>query len=121
MFIEIADAEGVFHIQEPRYVERCHTGAECKKHLESHGGDADQITEVGMDMSLAFIKGATENFPNAFITFDKLKDCELETAKAYRMRLILLWIKKKNRQQYRAVSLATEPFPCPIFKRVPGN
>jgi transposase len=70
-----------------------------------------------MDMSPAFIKGAKDNFPKAAITFDKfhvikavneaveevrrteskeqketlgkLKDCELDTAKAYRMRLIL--------------------------------
>jgi len=110
----------------------------CKEHLEAHGGDAEKVTEVCMDMSPAFIKGATENFPNASITYDKfhvikstneavdevrrteskrtdelkntryiwlknennltqaqketldkLKDCELDTAKAYRMRLIL--------------------------------
>lgn len=109
----------------------------CKEHLEAHGGDANKA-EVCMDMSPAFIKGATENFPNASITYDKfhiiqaaneavdqvrrseskrtealkhtryiwlknesnltktqketldkLKDCELDTAKAYRMRLIL--------------------------------
>lgn len=114
------------------------TWKECKEHLETHGGDANKVTEVCMDMSPAFIKGATENFPNASITFDKfhvvkmtneavdevrrteskrtdelkntryiwlknednltkaqketldkLKDCELDTAKAYRMRLIL--------------------------------
>jgi transposase len=110
----------------------------CKEHLESHGGDANKVTEVCMDMSPAFIKGAKDNFPKASITFDKfhvikavneavdevrrteskscvelkqtrylwlkneknltkeqketlgkLKDCELDTAKAYRMRLIL--------------------------------
>lgn len=114
------------------------TWKSCKDHLEAHGGDADKVVEVCMDMSPAFIKGATENFPNASITFDKfhiiktaneavdevrrteskrtdelkntryiwlknqdnltknqketldkLKDCELDTAKAYRMRLIL--------------------------------
>jgi transposase len=114
------------------------TWEKCKEHLESHGGDATKVTEVCMDMSPAFIKGATENFPKAAITFDKfhviqaaneavdkvrrteskscidlkntrylwlknpenlnptqqemmvkLKDCELDTAKAYRMKLIL--------------------------------
>lgn len=114
------------------------TWGECKEHLESHGGDADKVTEVCMDMSPAFIKGATDHFPKASITFDKfhviqaankavdevrrneskscaelkntryiwlkneinlskeqketlgkLKDCELDTFKAYRMRLIL--------------------------------
>lgn len=114
------------------------TWSECKKQLEAHGGKAENITEVCMDMSPAFIKGAKENFPEASITFDKfhviqaaneavdevrrterkscaelkdtrymwlknpenltvaqqetmakLKDCDLDTAKAYRMRLIL--------------------------------
>jgi transposase len=114
------------------------TWSECKKQLEAHGGKADNITEVCMDMSPAFIKGAEQNFPKASITFDKfhviqaaneavdevrrterkscvelkdtrymwlknpenltttqqetmakLKDCDLDTAKAYRMRLIL--------------------------------
>ncbi|WP_371932601.1 ISL3 family transposase [Bacillus carboniphilus] len=46
-------------------------GGECKKHLESRGGQAEKITEVCMDMSPAFIKGAKENFPKASITFDK--------------------------------------------------
>jgi transposase len=119
------------------------TWAECKKQLESHGGSAENITEVCMDMSAAFIKGAEENFPISAITFDKfhviqaaneavdevrrkerkssamlkdtrylwlknpenltdsqkktmakLKDCDLDTAKAYRMRLILQEIYK---------------------------
>lgn len=110
----------------------------CKTHLEEHGGDADKVTEVCMDMSPAFIKGAADNFPKASMTFDKfhvikvvneavdevrrteskgceqlkhtryiwlkneknlttgqkekldkLKDCELDTMKAYRMRVIL--------------------------------
>lgn len=114
------------------------TWSEWKKRLEAHGGDAKKVTEVCMDMSPAFIKGAQEHFPDAAITFDKfhiiqaaneavdevrrkerkscdtlkdtrylwlknpenltaaqretmskLKDCELDTAKAYRMRLIL--------------------------------
>ncbi|MFB6367912.1 ISL3 family transposase [Paenibacillus elgii] len=114
------------------------TWGECKKQLEAHGGKAENITEVCMDMSPAFIKGAKENFPQASMTFDKfhviqaaneavdevrrterkscaelkdtrymwlknpenltaaqqatldkLKDCDLDTAKAYRMRLIL--------------------------------
>jgi transposase len=114
------------------------TWSECKKQLENHGGKAGNITEVCMDMSPAFIKGAEENFPKASITFDKfhviqaanvavdevrrterkscadlkntrylwlknpenltvaqrktmatLKNCDLDTAKAYRMRLIL--------------------------------
>lgn len=114
------------------------TWSECKAQLEARGGNADKVTELCMDMSPAFIKGAAEQFPKAAITFDKfhiiqaaneavdevrrherksvaelkdtryiwlknpenlsqnqqetldkLKDCDLDTAKAYRMRLIL--------------------------------
>jgi transposase len=39
--------------------------------LPKHGGNADNISEVSMDMSPAFISGATEKFTNASITFDK--------------------------------------------------
>lgn len=99
--------------------------------MESHGGKAENVSQVCMGMSPAFIKGAIDQFPNAAITFDKfhvvqavdkvqrqerkscadlkntryiwlkneqnftakqketldrLKDCELDTAKAYRMK-----------------------------------
>jgi len=40
-------------------------------HLELHGGDAENITSVSMDMSAAFIKGVDEKLPNARKTFDK--------------------------------------------------
>jgi transposase len=39
--------------------------------LAAHGGDSEAIEEVCIDMSPAFIKGATENLPNAAITFDR--------------------------------------------------
>jgi len=39
--------------------------------LQEHGGDPSSITEVCMDMSPAFIKGARESLPTASITFDK--------------------------------------------------
>lgn len=110
----------------------------CKEHLEAHHGNVDNVEELCMDMSPAFIKGAEENFPKASVTFDKfhviksvneavdkvrrterkscadlkdtryiwlkneenltrnqkqlldkLKDCELDTAKAYRMKVCL--------------------------------
>jgi transposase len=37
----------------------------------AHKGNIDNITDVSCDMSKAFIKGVTENIPNAKITFDK--------------------------------------------------
>jgi transposase len=39
--------------------------------LAAHGGDAEAIDEVCIDMSPAFIKGVAENLPNAAVTFDK--------------------------------------------------
>jgi len=39
--------------------------------LAEHGCPAEQIESVSIDMSPAFIKGCTEELPNARITFDK--------------------------------------------------
>jgi transposase len=39
--------------------------------LIAHGGDPLKITDAAIDMSGAFIKGTTEQLPNANITFDK--------------------------------------------------
>lgn len=39
--------------------------------LEEHGGAAENISEVCIDMSAAFIKGTAANLPKANITFDK--------------------------------------------------
>jgi transposase len=39
--------------------------------LTAHGGDPDQVSEVCIDMSPAFIKGTADSLPNAAITFDK--------------------------------------------------
>lgn len=39
--------------------------------LATHGGNPDAISEVCIDMSPAFIKGAAESLPRAAVTFDK--------------------------------------------------
>jgi len=39
--------------------------------LPKHDGTSENITEITMDMSAAFIKGAKENFPGTEITFDR--------------------------------------------------
>lgn len=39
--------------------------------LEDHDGAAENVTEVCIDMSAAFIKGIAAHLPNANITFDK--------------------------------------------------
>jgi len=41
------------------------------EYLSTHGGDASQIDSTSIDMSPAFIKGVTDQLPNARITFDK--------------------------------------------------
>jgi transposase len=41
------------------------------KALCEHGGDPSQIEAIAMDMSPAYVKGATEHFPQARIVFDK--------------------------------------------------
>jgi transposase len=39
--------------------------------LREHGGDPAQMQAIAMDMSPAYVKGATEHFPHAKIVFDK--------------------------------------------------
>ena len=41
------------------------------KALREHGGDPSQIEAIAMDMSPAYVKGASEHFPQARIVFDK--------------------------------------------------
>jgi len=42
-----------------------------KEDLIEHGGREENLSQMCCDMSPAFIKGITENFPDASITFDK--------------------------------------------------
>ncbi len=44
---------------------------EFRADLEAHGGDAERIGEICMDMSKAYMKGAREEFPDAGVTFDR--------------------------------------------------
>ena len=39
--------------------------------FKAHGGDPLAVESISIDMSPAFIKGVTDNLPNATITFDK--------------------------------------------------
>lgn len=47
------------------------TVREFAKDLKEHNGKAENIKNVSCDMSAAFVKGVTENLPNAEIVFDK--------------------------------------------------
>ena len=42
-----------------------------KEDLTAHKGVPENVTDASIEMSKAFIKGVTEEFPNAQITFDK--------------------------------------------------
>ncbi len=67
LFVDIDEAR-VVHVTEGKDAA---TVAAFASDLIEHGGDPDQITEVCVDMSPAFIKGVAENLPNAEVTFDK--------------------------------------------------
>jgi transposase len=45
--------------------------------LATHGGSAERVSEVCIDMSQAFIKGTGESLPQAAITFDKFHAVKL--------------------------------------------
>lgn len=47
--------------------------------LEAHGGRAEQIEEACLDMSPAFIRGLTEQFPQTQLTFDNFHLMQLLT------------------------------------------
>jgi transposase len=67
LFVDIDEAR-VVHVTEGKDAA---TVAAFAGDLIEHGGDPDQITEVCIDMSPAFIKGTAEHLPNAEVTFDK--------------------------------------------------
>lgn len=50
---------------------------EFRTDLEDHGGGAERIEELCMDMSPAYMKGAREWFPDAEITFDRFHVVQL--------------------------------------------
>ena len=67
LFVDIDEAR-VIHVTEGKDAA---TVAAFAGDLTAHGGDPDQIAEVCIDMSPAFIKGVAEHLPSAEITFDK--------------------------------------------------
>jgi len=50
-----------------------------RQDLEAHGGKAEQIEEVCLDMSAAFIRGLKDQFPDAERTFDNFHLMQLLT------------------------------------------
>ena len=50
-----------------------------REDLEAHGGKAEQVQEACLDMSAAFIRGLTDQFPEAELTFDNFHLMQLLT------------------------------------------
>ena len=50
-----------------------------REDLEAHGGKAEQVQEACLDMSAAFIRGLTDEFPEAKLTFDNFHLMQLLT------------------------------------------
>jgi transposase len=67
LFVDIDQARVLF-TSEGRDAETVATFAD---DLAAHGGDPDQISEVCIDMSPAFIRGVADSLPNADVTFDR--------------------------------------------------
>jgi len=67
----------VFADMEKREVLYCTKGKDASvissftEEIKKHNGNSEQIRDISMDMSPAFISGASEYLPNAEVTFDK--------------------------------------------------
>jgi transposase len=67
LFVDLAEKRTIF-VAEGKGSETMNAFAQ---DFKAHHGNPDDITDVSMDMSPAFIKGVEENLHNATITFDK--------------------------------------------------
>lgn len=80
-----ADARRVLFVTEGRDAK---TIKELASYLEDHGCPAENITQVSIDMSPAFISGVGKHLPNARITFDKFHIIGHANAAVDKMRRI---------------------------------
>ncbi len=67
LFVDLAEKRTIF-VAEGKGSE---TITAFTQDFKAHQGNPDDITDVSIDMSPAFIKGVEENLPQAAITFDK--------------------------------------------------
>ena len=77
-------------------VERAEALGAFAKALREHGGDPSQIEAIAMDMSPAYVKGATEHFPQARIVNNlaAVLKCSDRRSRGY----IFTWDLSKNRR-----------------------
>lgn len=90
---------------------------EFREDLEAHGGNGEQIEELCMDMSPAYLKGAREAFPAAEVTFDRFHMVKLlneavdavrrreqkQRPELKRTRWMWLWNPERLRSRQRAI------------------
>ena len=67
LFVDLAERRTIF-VTEGKGSE---TMTAFTQDFKEHHGNPDDITDVSIDMSPAFMKGVEENLPNTLITFDK--------------------------------------------------
>jgi transposase len=67
LFVDLAERRTIF-VAEGKGSE---TMTAFTQDFKEHHGNPEDITDVSIDMSPAFMKGVEENLPNALITFDK--------------------------------------------------
>jgi transposase len=79
MFIEVKELDSIFHIPEPWYIDHC-VFDERSKQLD--------VFDL-KNMRYLWLKNPENLNPTQQEMMVKLKDCDLDTAKAYRMKLIL--------------------------------
>lgn len=69
--------------------------------LQKHGGDPELVTDAAIDMSKSFVKGVSEQLPNAAITFDpfhviKMMNDTMSKVRAEEARLFPELLKKSR-------------------------
>jgi transposase len=116
LFVDLEEARVLF-AADGREAE---TFAAFRDDLEAHGGRAEQILDLSMDMSPAYRKGAREHFPEAQVTFDKFHVMKLlneavdqvrraeQKKRPELKRTRYLWLKNPGRLGAREAALLTQ-------------
>jgi transposase len=79
------DTSRVIHVTEGKGKATLHS---IQQHLETKGVEKEQVKQISMDLSPAFIAGAAESFPEAQITFDRFHVVKLLNEAMNQVRMI---------------------------------
>lgn len=91
LFVDLEKKKTIFITEGRDYL----TVTKFVKDLEEHGGKAENIERVSIDMSPAFIKGFEENLPNAEVTFDKF----------HNVKMLNSAVDKVRREEYKTMPI----------------